>query len=313
MPPVEPSIRGLLLTSASAVALSVSTAARAAPHASPTLTVWGEGSPFWTGGGSFNVPTIPGLTAPYTSFLPGVGVEGAVGFDYRWQSQPWHFIFDFRYGRSGNASGTSGSFHSTPAFGTLVSTTTTSNQDTEHETHLVADFMVGRDVGLGLAKSQLQFGVRIVDLYATASAANTGKHTYYSASTLHTVSQSTTGEWSSQFFGIGPRLAYVGSTPIKGPWSFEYGSGIALLFGNRTFDVSLSTGYSRHERAMTLVFNLDGWLALTYTLGPRYKISGGLRGDYYNAALTTYDINTGGLRSIDRVYWGPFVRLTAAF
>lgn len=306
MPPVEPSIRGVLLTSASAVALSVSAAAQAAPHVLPTLTVWGEGSPFWTGGGSFNIPSIPKFAAPYTSFLPGVALEGAVGFDYRWVGQPWHFVFDFRYGRTGRVSGSSASTN--PGTPTASST---SDQSSEYESHLIADFMIGRDVGLGLDNSELQVGIRIADLYASASAS--GKYTHYSVPLSTTVTDRATGGWSSRFFGIGPRLAYVGSTPISGPWSFDYGGGVALLFGDRTFDVSLSTGYSRHERATMLVFNLDGWLALTYTLGPRYKISGGLRSDYYNAALTTYETSTGGLQSIDRAYWGPFVRLTAAF
>lgn len=351
MPPLEPSIRGLLLTSASAVALSVSAAARAAPYASPNLTIWGEGSSSWTGGGDFNVPTIPSLTAPYTPFLPGAALEGAVGFDYHWESQPWHFIFDMRYGKTPTKSSNSSSSTSstqtsrstavTYPTGSIVHTIITDKKTTtkkshdansgEEENHFVADFMIGRDLGVGTSSPQLQLGIRIADLYASADAQQTNttnvttqttKTTYYSSAVISgptttsassSTSSSTSAAWSSRFFGVGPRLAYVGSTPIRGHWSFDYSGGVALLFGNRTFNVLMSNGYSRHERTTTLVFNMDGWLALTYSLSRQYKISGGLRGDYYNAALTTYDINTGGLQNIDRIYWGPFVRLTRSF
>src|ERR1035438_3691538 len=109
MPPVQPSLRSSLLTGASALALSVSSGAHAQGVQTPpaTWTVWGEGLPFWTGGGAFNIPSLPGLGAPYTSFSPKSGFEFAVGADYRPQGQPWHYIFDFRYGRTGTATSNS--------------------------------------------------------------------------------------------------------------------------------------------------------------------------------------------------------------
>jgi hypothetical protein len=71
MPPVQPSIRGSLLTGASALALSVpATGSKAqAPQVPPqTVMVWAEGAAFWTGGGPFNFPSLPEIGSPYTYF-----------------------------------------------------------------------------------------------------------------------------------------------------------------------------------------------------------------------------------------------------
>src|SRR5579862_3764999 len=109
MPPVQPSLRGSLLTGASVVTLSVSASGAHAqnvhPGAAPSVPapafVWVEGALFQPSpGGSFNIQSIPGLGAPYTAFNPLNGIEGAFGFDYQPSQQPWHFIFDFRYGRT---------------------------------------------------------------------------------------------------------------------------------------------------------------------------------------------------------------------
>ncbi len=352
-------MRGSLLTGASAIALSLSAsgahgqnAPKPAPN--PTLTFWVEGALFSTGGGSFNIPSLPGLGAPYTSFNPSHGIEGAVGFDYQWPSQPWHFVFDFRYGKSKTitsssaASSSSNSFHNFQAFGTIsgvlltsttdISTTkSTARQATERESHLVADFMIGRDLGLGAGKPEFQFGFRVVDLHAFAQAqqfdqttTNTDlARTFYDTSSCppcvastssHNSSSSSSFDyatWNSGFFGVGPRAAIAGGVPITGPWSFDYSGGIAGLFGPRTLNtVMWSTsgpGFAATYGSWAFVFNADAWVALTYVFTPQFKMSAGIRGDFYAAALTTYDINSGGLQNLNRIYWGPLVRLTGSF
>jgi len=60
------------------------------------------------------------------------------------------------------------------------------------------------------------------------------------------------------------------------------------------------------------VVNADGWAALSYTFTPSFKVSGGIRADYYANALVSYDF-AGNLQNIDRLFWGPFVRLTGKF
>ena len=191
MPPVQPSLRGSLLTGASALALSVSASGAhgqaAIPEPAATVTVWGEGALFWTGGPSFNIPSLPGLGAPFTSFNPKLGLEGAVGFDYQWPSQPWHFVFDYPVRQDQNrlgqwASSSSSSVHHLSLVYYLLSVLPYEYDDrhdgqfgrhtraTAWESHLVADFMIGRDLGVGTNKPEFQFGFRVADLHAVAQA-----------------------------------------------------------------------------------------------------------------------------------------------
>lgn len=356
MPPVQPSIRASLLTGASALALSVSatgSGAQTAQTPPQTVTVWAEGAAFWTGGGALNFPSLPGLGAPYTSFDGQHGPEWAIGVDYRPQGQPWHFIFDFRYGQSGTTtSGTSGGSSSSstsfvPAaiqplksvvLGTTTNTTTSNSfatQYSERESHLVADLMIGRDLGVGANRPELLFGLRVVDLYAGGQAQLTSQSntnintttTFYDVSTFgvgtRTSSQSSSSSissfasWNSQFFGIGPRLAVAGGVPITGSWSFDYSGGVAVLIGDQSFNVSIWNngipGFAANYGSTTAVFNADGFTALSYRFTPNFKLSAGIRADFYNAALKTYDVGTGGLQSLSRLYWGPFLRLTGSF
>src|SRR5579864_1967122 len=130
MPPVQPSLRGSLLTGASALALSISPhAARAQaifqplpPRPGPTWTVWIEASAFQTGGQSFNIQSLPNFGSPFFSFKPPGGWEGAAGFDYHQPFQPWHFVFDIRGGISktliqGSRTSSSSVFTTTTFFG----------------------------------------------------------------------------------------------------------------------------------------------------------------------------------------------------
>src|SRR5579859_3879188 len=170
MPPVEPSLRASLLTGASALALSVAnTVAQGQPlqpvkpTPPPAWQVWIEGAGFWGAGGNINVPYLPGLGAPYTSFKPQSGFEFAFGADYQPQGQPYHYVFDFRYGWTGTATGSASSssssssstfvrqppFFSPTVFGTQTNTnsnTSSSQLTNKWENHLVADLMIGRDL-----------------------------------------------------------------------------------------------------------------------------------------------------------------------
>lgn len=375
MPHIQSSFRGSLLTGASALALSISASGAHAQsslnHSTtlPTWTVWIEGSPFSTTGGSFNIPSIsttppPPFGAPYTSFKPRSGLEGAFGFDYRWDPV-WHFVFDLRYGKTGTAnSGSSGTSSSGPTSvnhvfftlsqifpsgllpGTLLSsvvTTTTNNSSStsasEWESHLATDFMVGRDIGMGASPLEFQFGIRIADLHAAAQetaatnstttgtiaktfycATNGGQPVTCSSQTALPATGSSTAafaEWNSHFFGVGPRVGVTQDVPLIESWSFDYGAGIAVLFGSRSFNANGSSSggvsFSQNMSAVVGVFNADGWAALSYWFTPNVKISGGIRGDFYNAPLVTYNVSTGALQNLDRFYWEPFVRLTTSW
>jgi hypothetical protein len=364
LPPIQPSLRGSLLTGASALALSVTGSpahaqgTRAASQNMPVVpswTFWIEGGGFATGGGNINIPSLPGLGAPFISFALPRGVEGAVGFDYHWQNQPWHFVFDFRYGRSKTVTGATGSSsssssktfltHGVVPYGTTILTTTinkafsnsSSTLGSEWESHAVLDFMIGRDVGIGGTKGEFEFGVRVADLQANAQAQGntnsltiiTGQRTFYVPSSFgvaahvgHSIlsgssssSSSFSANWNSRFFGVGPRAAITDSVPIVGFWSFDYEGGIAALFGNRSFNAGMfgPAGVAGFNTGPLVgIFNADAWVALSYAFTPQFKVSGGLRGDYYAGALTTYSVNGSGLQTIDRSYWGYFLRLTGA-
>jgi hypothetical protein len=223
--------------------------------------------------------------------------------------------------------------------GTTTNTTTSSSsatQASEWESHLVGDLMIGRDMGVGANKPELEFGIRIADLYAAARASQSSQSnttintltTFYSShifgeigtragSLSSSASSSSFAGWNSRFFGVGPRLAVTGGVPIRGAWSFDYSGGVAALIGDRSFNVSMwnmgGPGFSAIYSSTVFVFNADGFAAISYSFTPHLKASLGIRADYYNSALKTYDINTGGLASLDRVYWGPFVRLTGSF
>jgi hypothetical protein len=327
MPPIQPSLRGALLTSASAVALSVSgsaTYAQNAPPAAPqTVSIWAEGAAFWTTGGSFNVPLIPGIGPPITSFNPKTGIEGAAGFDYRWPgNQLWHIVGDIRYGQTKSVNGHSSTFFSSVIHrsGTVVQQTiSTASSGTEKESHLVADFMIGRDLGVGSSAPELQFGVRVADLRASAHINEAGKSTFYSSAVfppIVTTAQTAAVSLNSRFFGAGPRLALTGNVPIIGFWSLDYSGGIALLFGERMSNFYSAGTFGTlaiNTNTTAFVFNADAWAAVSYVITTNLKASAGIRGDYYNSPLMSYDINTGGSINIDRLFWGPFVRLTGAF
>ncbi len=362
MSPIQPSLRGSLLTGASALALFASGSGADAQYALPyeppvglpAWTVWVEGDWFQTRGGAFNVPTLPGLGAPFTPVGPSPGIGGAFGFDVRLPDPVWHFVFDFRYGKSRTATNSSSSSSSTSTttqifsvlgfvpVSTIVTTTNTSSstQVSEWESHAVADFMVGHDVGMGRTPIEVEFGIRVADLYLgaraneTASTTGTTKRTFkcdttfgrdptcVSTTPLGSTSTTTFASWNSRFFGAGPRLAVTQDIPFHdiipfiGYWSVDYEVGVAELIGERSFNLTLvsSSGTTASSTSsLAGVFNMDAWGSLGYALTPNLKLSGGLRADFYGAALTTYNINTGGLTNLDRLFWGPFVRLTGAF
>jgi len=317
VPPIQPSVRGSLLTGASALALSVSAAnAQSGP---PNLTAWVEGARFWSSGGNVSIPAS--LNPPgHLSLRPAGGFEGAVGFDYRWQDRAWHFVFDLRYGRTktANRGSAAATFATVSPFPTLASSTRGS-QATQRESHLVADFMIGRDLGIGANTPEVLFGVRVADLRSTVHLSEVGQRTFYSSSTFITVPQSANATWRSRFFGAGPRLAITGGIPITGPWSFDYSGGVAGLLGDRTFQVqswnsvSVIGAFAAKSSPTVMVFNADGSAAISYVVNSYFKLSGGIRGDYYSAPLTTFNVSTGGTSNISRFYWGPFARLTGVF
>lgn len=336
--------RMLLLSGVSTLALSIGAAeVRAAdfgpllktpPPSEDVVTMWVQGSAFWTGGdpmralaasSSFlGLPTAYGLT-------PGAGWEGAAGLDYHFAGSPWHLSADVRYGA---AKAGSRSF-----FASSVNSFFSSAGDKfdEHESHLVADFMVGRDVGFGLGPAQVKFGVRVADLQA---AMRQNYFYFYAGPGFPSCpggrcASAFTTDWRSSFVGAGPRGAIEGSVPLGGRWAVDYEGGVAGLFGQQTLNYSSYGAYSfiyppcptcipipAQSTSHTPVFNADVSAALSYALTHHFKVSAGFWFDGYWDALRTlapsdtYPCAGCGpmlFTNVDRLYYGPFLRLTGQF
>jgi hypothetical protein len=329
MRPIETSTRGALLTGVSALALLGSMPGADAADALPTWQVWIEGGSFETnGGGMFGGP-FPGMAGPIANpGLPHTGWEMAAGFDYREPNSPWHFVFDARGGQSRgstqNSTSTSSTSFFVPSFfgSSVFQTNTTSSAVKERESHIVADFMVGRDYGLGGGVGQIQFGFRVADLYAvTQQQLNAAQvittRSFYSGTTVTQTSQAAIGTFKSRFFGAGPRVAYSDSVPVWGHWTFDFAGGMAGLVGDRTLKISITEtpggSFGSQFGGTAVIFNADAWAGFSYAFTPQFKMTAGIRTDYYDKALITFNPNTGALQTADRNFWGPFLRLTGQF
>ena len=113
-----------------------------------------NGEPVWT-----NVPFFLGR-----SVEPRFGWEAAAGFDYRFAGSPWHVSAQIRYGA---AKDDTRRFFSS---GCMIICVTSAATARHKEQHWAADFMVGRDLGIGQGQHQLKLGMRVAELNATTEA-----------------------------------------------------------------------------------------------------------------------------------------------
>ena len=304
------SLRAALLVSTSVVTLALALPeARAADlPARPMYTKAApiEPLPLWTWyleGGGFNTTggTLFGAGETKAKF----GWEGAIGLDYRIAGSPWHISAQFRYGRAGDRNSAISGYFTAPGigygyvFGNL----------NHKESHAVADFAVGHDIGIGTGQAQLKFGVRVVDLSAKSTATGTlytGIGSYPGASI----------SFESRFVGAGPRGSIEGSQPIAGAWAIDYMGGVAYLYGTRSLNISASApglpsgtfGISD----VTGIFNADASLGLSYAFSKAAKLTVGYRYDSYWGAMKMFDSNANVVNN-DRAYYGPFLRFTGTF
>lgn len=264
-----------------------------APPPAPLWTVYLEGGAFWTGGD-------PVLGFP--ELRPNVGWEGAAGVDYRFGGTPWHVSAQVRYGRNNKSMGLSGAGTFYGYSGGIL------GNATHKESHLVADFAVGRDIGIGAGMAQVKLGVRVADLQANTNFSGSAFSYFGSAYAV-------VAEFRSRFLGVGPRLSLEGSLPITGLWAIDYMAGVAALYGNRSLDVTLTAGGITGSISFNdygTVFNADAMAGLSYAFSQSMKLTAGYRFDGYWNALRTFD-NNFNFVDIDRFYPGPFLRATARF
>lgn len=320
------SLHRLLLLGVSSIALSAMfPAARAADLADasvplavslPKLTAFVEGGVNWASGDRLypNTP-LPDFFSPFA----GTGGEVAAGLDYR-IDEAWHVSASFRYGWSNRhkdhdayenvtfvrppGDGTTGPDGSVDTTGARAGTVNV------RQAHAVADFAVGRDLGIGGGPAQIKLGLRYADLSEKIS----GPGVAYNGTSLGSLTSTDNGYLKSRFRGLGPRVAVEGSVPLAGQFGLDYGVGAAYLFAitrDRTFALSDGTEITQSDKKG--VFNTDASLAVTYNFTSATKVALGYRADVYFNALPGIDSTPGGKSDTTRIYHGAFLRLTSSF
>lgn len=296
-------------------------------------TVWVEGGAALFGGD----PGVAGLTG-FDVDPKRWGWEAAIGVEFRPGMSPWIWSAQFRYGQHGSNTASNNPLAvfligsptpTTPA--NVVGT----NSASRKEHHWVADFMVGRDMGLGGGQNTMRFGVRIAEIRGKTNGSaqwgpfpasplilscTAGVLTFYCATERRDYEQ------KSSFLGVGPRLAVDGQVPLGNRWALEYGGGVAALYGRRKAEQTVSisrtppTGVptpicisgcptSANSSSNGFVFNADAVLGLSYAITQNVNIMVSYRFDGYWNALRGYD-SKGNVTNLDRFYHGPMVRLT---
>jgi hypothetical protein len=321
-------------TIALAIAAPAALAADLPTKAPPLAPAAAPPSPWtwWVEGGGQAVigdPYVPGLSPAFDAKPSNWGWDVAGGFDYRFNAN-WHVSADFRYGQNRRHLNSIqlGCLNSTIC-GTLMHG---SNSATRKEYNWVADFMVGRDVGLGLGNSQIKGGLRVAQIRGTTN----GNINWLITTAAVTVGPSVYSQ-TNKFTGIGPRVALEGNKPIGGAWSIDYMVGFAGLFADRsTTQTAFTPHASNGVPCLTgcpintstsgngFVANPDAMLGIAYQISPTTKLALNYHVDaYFNAfrafgagglpppALgSTAVASPGSPTNVDRIYHGPSIRLT---
>src|SRR5580692_1674483 len=320
--------RWRLLTTACAVALCASSPERAHAGLSDigqfSLSLSGmwdhpEGDPVLWATEHYADKATAGYIAPDTDFE----ISPRTSWDYGAQASfepadtAWVFSGAVRYGRSRTARGavyeTFPTHHAGNAAQAEAATTPSSYGNysgtvSHNETHMFADFSIGRDFGLGLwdgkARSVFSLGAR----YARFSS---DSDIGFKTVTEYKTTQGTR-RLASSFDGFGPRIAWDGSAPLLEDLCLfiDAGADGAMLFGRQKASVDASyTGggyvHTRHKAA--IVKNFGGFAALSwkpFNLGA--KVSVGYRADLFFHALDGGGATT---HEIDRSFYGPFASI----
>jgi hypothetical protein len=239
----------------------------------------------------------PGMFAPSSDFeeLPHQSIDETGKLSFRPSGSDWVFSAGVRYGRSVRKVDKNQQTFPKPVYGTLISGPQSSivvpflyhgpiahkfasTQMEARESHLIVDFQVGKDVGLGLfgGSSQIDFGVRFAQFnnksnIALASDPDWHVHYKYAPTFWFPIFPKLEGMqfWGGEgyhnhyatlqsqrnFRGIGPTLSWNGSSPFvgnreDGELTFDYGANVAVLFGRQRVKVSHETRSNYHPETM---------------------------------------------------------------
>jgi hypothetical protein len=294
--------RWQLLATASAIALLGYTGGAAAQGDEPQLWIelGGQMTRLDIGQETFS-PTFPqkrpSMFAPSTDYeeLPHQSVDETGKLSFRPSGSDWVLSAGVRYGRSVRKVDKNQQTFPKPVYGTLVSGPQSSivipflyhgplahkfasTQMEARESHVIVDFQVGKDVGLGLfgGSSQIDLGVRFAQFnnksnIALASDPDWHVHYKYAPTFWLPIFPKLEGMkfWGGEgyhnhyatlqsqrnFRGIGPSLSWSGSSPFvgnreDGELTFDYGANVAVLFGRQSAKVSHETRSNYHPETL---------------------------------------------------------------
>jgi len=199
------------------------------------------------------------------------------------------------------------------------------------QSHLLIDFKVGRDVGLGLfardVPSSVNFGIR----YAQLNIGRASDLLYQPTNNIKAYHKfSGSFQARGRFIGIGPSLSWEGSEGLTrddraGQIAIDWGISGALLFGrqhlagqHQTSDLSVpyaggpsnyfvyQTGNNLGRRRSVIVPNAGGHLGISWRY-PNAKISFGYKADFFFGSI---DGGIDARKSETVGFYGPFAAIS---
>lgn len=290
-----------LLATTSAIALAACVVSVTEAIAADRPTVWVEGG--WhfdsvTGSNDIVVPPLDGLTTSGFSSTPTAdnfygqgaggfpsfidmenalgksqGAEGSISFQP--SGSDWIFNISGRYGRAhskrhldhrheitGEPGYTKGFLGTNPF--TPHHTNYVVQANDNKEAHVIVDFQVGKDIGIGLFGGQmnsvLSAGVRYAQMNTSSKGHSyaqpdarfygfgginiLGKYSYVIQADTH--NSATIQQRSSSFHGFGPSLSWSNTMGLlgdvaDGQLALDWGANAAILFGRQKSKVNYST------------------------------------------------------------------------
>lgn len=265
--------------------------------------------------GFIGVPQLLGARASPVTIKGGSGYGGQLGFGCRPALSAWDYAAFVRYSgtnrkRGVNAIGISITSSSRSPSAGFVGTTR------NRERHLVLDFQVGRDLGIGGGPDT---SLKVTGGIRYANFKSTTKGTFFDSSNS---TQLFPFKDTSRTWAVGPRLGLEGQSGLGNGFGLDYGAGISALYADRRLNIGrdlLVNNINSFARAKTgFLLGLDANVAITYKISTNAKFSLGYRADYYaNAVL---DLNSRAIqnnvvgaittKTRSRLDMGPFVKLT---
>ncbi len=295
--------KALLATgSVAALALAMGQQARAQAPVMPAWWVSLEGGYQFVNGDAIDLPVM----GTRVSLSPDDGLTGRLHFGGKLDTTGWTGAVGVTYGKSktDNFSSNLGYSGEYAVFDGLSSYGMVKAE--YDEWRLMLDFEIGRDVGLGGSASARVFGgVR----FAKFDGHGHGMADYYYNGEYYNLNGST----DHSFTGVGPRAGIDAWVPIAPNLDLDVSAAGAVLFGRRKLSYTVSyyyagPSYSDSETDSATVPNVEASAALTYSVTPNFKISGGYRVEQFWNVMPT--VESGGIKDDNRLFHGPFLRLT---